>query len=415
MTRDFKGSSWYIEFKGKETLMEKFTYHAPTEIVFGKGAETRAAEFVTKYGGTRAVLIYGGQSAVKSGLIARLEEGLRAGGIEVLSLGGVVPNPLVSTAREMARKAIEFKADFVLAAGGGSVIDTAKGVAHAAGDPSHDIWEYWTGTPIVKSLPVGAVLTISAAGSETSDSAVLTNDTITPPIKKGVNTVFNRCRFALMNPELTMSLPKYQIGAGAADIFMHTSERYFSPVLGNHLSDEIAEGLFRDIIHYGPIGVKHPDNYEAMSEIMWCGSISHVGITGLGGLGDWACHQLGMAMSAIYDSTHGATLTAVWPSWCRYVMGENVARFANFARKVYGIHEGDDDLAAEKGIDKTVDFFRSLGMPVSLEELLGHAVTDEEIEHMADVCSWGNTRTIGSFRKLDREDMAEIYRMSRTV
>lgn len=393
--------------------MENFVYHAPTEIIFGKGASSQSAEYVRKYGGTRCALIYGGKSAVKSGLISRVQNDLLSAGIAVIPLGGVVPNPLVSTAREMVTKAIRFHADFVLAVGGGSVIDTAKAVAHGVAGPKHDIWEYWTGTPITASLPVGTILTISAAGSETSDSAVLTNDTIDPPIKKGVNTPFNRCRFALMDPELTMTLPPYQIGAGAADIFMHTSERYFSPVTGNHLSDEIAEGLFRDVIHYGPIAVKHPDDYEAMSELMWCGSISHVGITGLGGKGDWACHQLGMAISALYDSTHGATLSAVWASWCRAVMKEDISRFARFAKKVYGIDETDDELAAEKGIERTVAFFRSLGMPVSLNELLGHPVSDAEIERLADVCSWQNTRTIGSFRTLDRQAMAEIYSFSR--
>ena len=194
---------------------------------------------------------------------------------------------------------------------------------------------------IVKRGAGEVELTMAAAGSEMSDSAVLTNLALGK--KSGIKVDFNRCKFAIMNPELTMTLPRYQIGAGAADIFMHTSERYFGEVVrGNHLTDEIAEGLFRDIIEYGPKGVQDPQDYEAMSEIMWCGSVSHVGLTGLGVKGekpregDWACHQLGMAISALYDSTHGATLTAVWAAWCRYVMGKDIARFAQFARKVYG-------------------------------------------------------------------------------
>ena len=399
--------------------MKDFVYYAPTEIVFGKDAELKAAAMIQKYGGSRIFVIYGGQSAVRTGLIKRIEQNLSEGGLMFQSMGGVVPNPLVSTARKMAKAAIEFNADFILAVGGGSVIDTAKAVAHAVANPDQDFWNFWTGTPLTKSTPVGAVLTISAAGSETSNSSVLTNDELDAPTKRGVNTDFNRCRFALMNPQLTMTLPVYQIGAGAADIFMHTSERYFAPILGNHLTDEIAEGLFRDIIHYGPIGVKDPQNYEAMSEIMWCGSVSHVGLTGLGSKGDtprdgdWACHQLGMAISALYDSTHGATLTAVWAAWAHYVMNENVGRFAEFARHVYGVGETDDQKAAELGIQKTNEFFRSLGMPLSLKELLGHIPDDKEIENITEECTFGKSRTIGSFKILNYDDIKAIYNACR--
>ena len=398
--------------------MQKFVYFAPTEIVFGKDAENKTADLVRKHGGHRVFVVYGGQSAVKSGLLARIETNLRENGIEVLSKGGVVPNPLVSTARAMAEAAKEFKADFILGVGGGSVIDTAKAVAHACANPEHDLWEFWTGTPLLKSAPVGAVLTISAAGSETSNSSVLTNDEMVPPTKRGINTDFNRCRFAVMNPELTMTLPKYQIGAGAADIFMHTSERYFAAILGNHLTDEIAEGLFRDIIHYGPAAYENPTDYEAMSEVMWCGSVSHVGLTGLGSKGDtpkdgdWACHQLGMTISALYDSTHGATLTAVWAAWARYVMHENIARFAQFARRVYGIEEADDEKAAVLGIEKTNAFFASLGMPLTLAELLGHVPTEEELLALADACSYQKSRTIGAFRILNYDDMLAVYRLA---
>ena len=399
--------------------MKGFVYYAPTEIVFGKDAELKAAAMIQKYGGSRIFVIYGGQSAVRTGLIKRIEQNLSEGGLMFQSMGGVVPNPLVSTARKMAKAAIEFNADFILAVGGGSVIDTAKAVAHAVANPDQDFWNFWTGTPLTKSTPVGAVLTISAAGSETSNSSVLTNDELDAPTKRGVNTDFNRCRFALMNPQLTMTLPVYQIGAGAADIFMHTSERYFAPILGNHLTDEIAEGLFRDIIHYGPIGVKDPQNYEAMSEIMWCGSVSHVGLTGLGSKGDtprdgdWACHQLGMAISALYDSTHGATLTAVWAAWAHYVMNENVGRFAEFARHVYGVGETDDQKAADLGIQKTNEFFRSLGMPLSLKELLGHTPDDKEIENITEECTFGKSRTIGSFKILNYDDIKAIYNACR--
>lgn len=399
--------------------MQKFVYYAPTEIVFGKDEELRTAELVKKYGGSRVMLIYGGNSALKSGLVERLLKNLEEGGVAARASGGVVPNPLLSTARKMVREAVDFQADFILAVGGGSVIDTAKAVAHGVLSPEQELWDFWTGTPVKKSLPIGAVLTISAAGSETSDSSVLTNDDLKPATKRGLNTPFNRCKFAVMNPELTMTLPKWQIGAGVADIFMHSSERYFAAALGNHLTDELAEGLFRDIIFYGPRGTENPRDYEAMSEIMWCGSVSHVGLTGLGGKGDtpregdWACHQLGMALSALLDSTHGATLTAVWGSWASYVCHENMGRFARFARKVWGVEEEDDTRAAELGIEKTEAFFKSLGMPLSLTELIGHEPGDDEIKAFVEECSYGGKRKIGGFKILDASDMTRIYDMAR--
>ena len=399
--------------------MQKFVYYAPTEIVFGRDTELRTAELVKKHGGSRVLVVYGGESAKKSGLLDRVTENLKENGIEALAVGGVVPNPLVSTAMKMAEEGKRFGADFVLAVGGGSVIDTAKAVAHAIADPDHKVWDFWSGTKVTKSLPKGAILTISAAGSETSNSAVLTNDLLDTPTKRGINTDFNRCKFAVMNPELTMTLPLYQIGAGAADIFMHTSERYFAAILGNHLTDEIAEGLFRDIIKYGPKGVADPKDYEAMSEIMWCGSVSHVGLTGIGSQGDtprdgdWSCHQLGMALSALYNVTHGASLTAVWAAWSNYVKGANIARYAQFARKVYGVAEPDDAKAADEGIRLTNEFFRSLGMPLTLTELLDHEPTDEEIENTAMECSYGRKRTIGAFRTLDYDDIVAIYKACR--
>ena len=397
--------------------MNQFEYYAPTGIIFGKDVQKQAGEKIKAYGGTRVLIVYGGSSAVKSGLLADVETSIKKSGLEYLSTGGVIPNPVLSTVRKMIKEAIDFNADFILAVGGGSVIDTAKAVAHGVASPDIDIWDYFAGKEKVKkSLPHACVLTISAAGSETSNSAVITNDEETPTIKIGINTDFNRCKFALMNPELTYTLPKYQIAAGVADIFMHTSERYFSEIRQNHLSDEMAEGLFRTIIKYGKIGVDNQTNYEAMSEIMWCGSISHVGLTGLGCKGtiptegDWACHQLGMSLSAIYDSTHGATLSALWGTWARYVMEVDISRFANYARKVFHVNENDDKTAALKGITLTEQFFQSIGMPVNLHELCQKELTEEEINALADNCSRKGGRQIGSFKRLDRQDMYNIYK-----
>ena len=261
--------------------------------------------------------------------------------------------------------------------------------------------------------------TSAAAGSETSDSAVITDDTIDPWTKRGINTPFNRCKFTVMNPVLTQTLPKWQLSSGVADIFMHTDERYFTPLQGNHLTDRIAEGLFRDIIEYGTIGVDDPSNYEAMSEIMWCGSVSHVGLTGVGAKGDtpregdWAVHQLGMALSALYDVTHGPSLTAVWGSWARYVVSEDPARFAQLGRRVFHITGKETQETAMLAIEAVEQFFQRIGMPVSLHELLGRELSDEELAACATECSYQHTRTIGSFKVLTEEDMLNIYKEAR--
>lgn len=397
--------------------MKKFEFYTPTKIIFGKDTHLRAGELLKKEDAKKVLIVYGGKSAEKTGLLESIKKSLQAESLDYIALGGVVPNPLLSKAYEMIEKAREYGADFVLAVGGGSVIDTAKVVAHGIANPNTDVWDFFTGDKILhRSLPHAAILTISAAGSEMSNSAVITNDRIEPHSKRGMSTELNRCRFAIMNPELTYTLPKYQIGAGAADIFMHTSERYFSPVLGNHLSDRIAEGLFKTIIEFGVKAVDNPRDYTAMSELMWAGSISHNGLTGLGSQGDttregdWSCHQLSMPLSARYDYTHGAALASVWGSWAKYVCHCNIERFAQFARNVYDIRETDDKKAAGEGIEKTEDFFRRIGMPTNLCELMGKNPDEEELKSLAWDCSFSKTRSIGSFMVLNYEDIYRIYK-----
>lgn len=400
--------------------MLKFNYYSPTRIVFGAGTVNEIGTLIREFKVRKVAVVFGGNSAKKSGLLDIVEDRLKSEDMDVILLGGVVPNPLLSKAKEMTKEAVKFGAEFVLAVGGGSVIDTAKFVAIGVASPDTDIEEFFfQRKKVEKSLPIGTVLTIAAAGSETSDSAVLTDDVTGTNIKKGITTDYNRCKFAIMDPELTYTLPKYQIGAGVADIFMHTSERYFTDILGNHLTDEMAEGLFRDIIKFGPIGVKSPTDYEAMSEIMWCGSVSHIGLTGLGAKGDtprdgdWSCHQLGMAISALFDSTHGATLSAIWASWANYVKDANIQRFAEFTRKVYKTDEADDERAANKGIEKTVEFFESVGMPVNLHDLLNREVSEKDCEELAINCSYKKSRSIGSFKSLSYDDMYNIYMAAR--
>lgn len=398
--------------------MESFIYQMPTKIVFGREAELKTADCVRELGASRVFIVYGGQSAVRSGLLARIEKNLREGGIASDSIGGVVPNPRLSLVRAGIEKAHAFGAELILAVGGGSVIDSAKAIAHGTANPDADVWDFWLGKrKLETSMPVASVLTLAAAGSETSNSAVITNDEVTPHRKRGINTPLNRPKFAIMNPELTYTLPVYQIGAGVTDIFLHTSERYFATATGNMLTDEFAEGLFRTLVSCGPAAISNPHDYAAMSEIMWCGSVSHCGLTGLGGAaafggkeGDWACHQLGHELSAMFDATHGATLAAVWGAWAQYVLPVNPARFAQLGRRAFGVTEADDAAAAQATIEAVTAFFAQLGMPTSITALVGRGLSDAELHTLAESCSFGGSRTIGAFRVLHQTDMYNIYK-----
>ena len=388
--------------------MESFVYHVPTEIRFGPGSEDGAAELVRKYGGRRVLVVYGGGSAVKSGLIGRLTAQLEAAGLTAVPFGGAQPNPRLAHALEGAALARAQDVDFILAVGGGSAIDTAKAVAHGTANPGVDLWDFWLGkAALTRTTPVGVVLTIPAAGSETSDSAVLTNG----DAKRGLNSSFNRPVFAILDPRLAATLPKFQVACGVTDILMHTLDRYFNPVSDNETTDALAEALLRTVLRNGPAALENPGNLHAMSELMWCGSLSHNGLTGLGGKKDFAVHQLGHALSAKYDVAHGVSLSAVWPAWARYVAGsDGFRRFAQFARQVWAVDEAGDEAAARLGIERQTAFFRSLGMPVSLPELGFGVLTDGDLADLAARCSYGHSRTIGSFRVLDEAAMAAVYR-----
>lgn len=382
--------------------MQSFTFYSPTEIVFGRGAQEQTAQKVKKYGGTRVFLLYGGGSVRKSGLLGEVEKTLADAGIEFRSLGGVQPNPRLAFAEEAAKEASRFGADFILGVGGGSVLDTAKAVAHGVANSDVPLWSFWTReAPLEKTLPVGAVLTISAAGSETSDSAVLTNEAAGQ--KRGLSTNLNRPRFAIMNPELTFTLPPYQIGCGIVDIMMHTLDRYFTPTRGNALTDEWAEALLRVVIENGTRALEDPHDYDAMSELMWCGSLSHNGLTGLGAKMDFAVHQLGHELSAKFDVAHGASLSTVWGDWAREVCGEHPERFTRYAKNVWGA------ASAEEGIEATVRYFRSIAMPTCFTELGIGVQTEETVADLVRRCCWDDKRTIGSFKVLGREEIARIY------
>lgn len=393
--------------------MENFVQYAPTEVIFGKGTENQTGEEVKKWGGSRVLLVYGGGSAVRSGLIGRVEQSLTEAGIAYEEFGGVKPNPRLAFAEEGVQKALTFGADFILAVGGGSAIDTAKAIAHGTANPEEKLWDIWTRkVPLTRSLPVAAVLTIPAAGSEMSDSAVLTNEEIGK--KAGINTPFNRCRFAVMNPELAATLPAYQVACGVTDIMMHTMERYFISGIQCEMTDCIAEGLLRTVIRNGAKVYENPADYDAMAEVMWCGSLSHNNLTECGRGKDFSVHKLGHALSARYDVAHGASLAAVWGSWARYLYQDQaLGRFVQFAKNVWGISgEGKSEQeTALAGIEKTEEFFRSIGMPVSLSQLGVQPGEQERMELSLDA-TMGDTVKLTRIRPLGAKEVNEIYQMA---
>ena len=392
--------------------MHNFEFYSPTKIVFGKDSEKRAGEMAAALNAKKVLVVYGSNRVEKSGLLKTVTDSLENEGIEVRTAHGIKANPTYAKAVEIIEQNREFQPDLLLAVGGGSVIDTAKAAAIALANPDHELWEIWMGkAKVSRSIPVGSVLTIPAAGSETSDSAVLTREDL--ELKKGLSTDLNRPVFALMNPALALSLPKYQRACGITDIMMHTLERYVTPLQGNEMTDSIAEGLLRTVISNGPKIMTDDPDLDAMSEIMWAGSLSHNNLTGLGGVKDFSVHQMGHELSAKTDIAHGASLSCVWDSYARYVYSANPARFARYARNVWGIREEDDEKAALQGIEKTRDFFASLGMPVCFSQAPEIGVqTSEGLEAFALGCTYGNTRTIGQFKKLNAEDVKNIYTMA---
>lgn len=341
--------------------MNAFTYSCPTEVVFGKDTQKQIADYIKKYHGSRVFLVFGGGSIVRSGLLDQITESLSAAGIVWETFGGAKANPTLEHAQKGILQALAFDTDFILGVGGGSAIDTAKAIAHGVANPGIDIWRFWSqDLPLTCSLPIGVILTIPAAGSETSSSSVLTNTE--NGHKRGLATDFNRPCFAIMNPELSFTLPPFQIACGITDIMMHTLDRYFT-LLDNEMTDSIAEALLRTTITNGSAAMKDAHDYEAMSELMWAGALSHNGLTGLGGDKDFAVHQLGHELSASFDTAHGASLSTVWGTWAHYVYKEKPSRFARYARNVWGLTGDDDDALALAGIQATVNYFKSLNMP----------------------------------------------------
>ena len=392
--------------------MQSFTYHCPTEIIFGRGAENAVAEKLRAFGASRVLILYGGGSAERSGLLSHIEKNLTSAGLAFLVMGGVRPNPRVSFVREAIREGLAADVNFILAVGGGSVIDSAKAVAHGIANPTTDIWDIWTHkAELTKTMPFGSVLTIPAAGSETSDSAVLTNEDTGR--KVGLNTQLNRPVLAFMNPELAFSLPRAQIAAGAADIMMHTMERYFTSVRETNLfTDCVSEQLLLTVMESVRRLLVSRKDYDAMSELMWCGSVSHSGFTELGRRKDFSVHKLGHELSARYDATHAMTLTALWGAWARHVYKYDAARFAQFASAIFGVDAGTDEERARAGIRRMEEFFTEIDMPTSLAGLGIGTLSKGTIEEIASAATANDTIKLGDFHPLTSADVIAIYEMA---
>ena len=393
--------------------MKDFTYYAPTRIVFGKESEEKLPQLIRQYGGKKVLVHYGGGSAKRSGLLDKVFTMLDDAGIAYVALGGVVPNPVLSLVKEGIDLCHKEQVDFILAVGGGSVIDSSKAIGYGVGYEG-DVWDFWDGKAVPQScLPIGVVLTIPAAGSEMSSSCVITNEE--GMLKRGVNSDLCRCKFAIMNPERTYTLPKFQTAAGATDIMMHTMERYFSKYEDAMLTDAIAEALLRTVKTATLTALQNPEDYCSRAAIMWAGSLSHNDLTECGTEKDFACHKLEHELSGLFGVTHGAGLAAIWGSWARYVMNRHIDRFVKFAIEVMGVpkdHIEKPLATATTGVRNLENFFHEIGMPTNIPELIGREATEEEIRTLVDKCSRGGTITIGAMEVLKADDMTAIYQMA---
>lgn len=391
--------------------MENFEFYAPTRMIFGKGTHLQVGKLIREYGFKKVLVHFGGGSVKKSGLLDQIQTSLKAEGIAYVLFGGVQANPVLSMAREGIALCRKENVDFVLAVGGGSVIDSSKCIADGAGNPDMDVWKSHMKEAVPrKALPVGVILTLAAAGSEMSASCVITNEE--NGLKRGFNSVTHRPLFSICNPELTYTVSRFQTGCGTVDIMMHTLERYFSQGEDTPLTDRIAEGLLKTVIEAGRTADQRPDDYEARAALMWAGSLSHNDLTGAGRTVFMQVHQLEHELSGMDDRiAHGAGLSALWASWARYVYRHNISRFARYAVNVWNLDMDFEhpEKTALAGIRATEKFFCELNMPVTLKEL---GVSPSSFKEMAEKCSDHGKRTLTGVKELDEADMIRIYEMA---
>ncbi len=386
--------------------MQDFTYYAPTKVYFGKDKQKMVGEIIKEYGYKKIMLQYGKESIKKTGLYDEVMESLAQNNIEVVEMGGVEPNPKLSFVQEAIKVARETGVEMILAVGGGSVIDSSK---YTAAGVMYDgnVWDFPMRKAVAeRALPVGCILTIAAAGSEMSASAVISNTKLN--MKRGFGSEANRCKFAICNPELTYTVSKYQTACGIVDIMAHTMERYFTVCEDTPLTDRIAESILKSVIEAGKILMEKPDDYDARATMMWASSLSHNDLTGCGRENALAVHQLEHALSGEYDEiAHGAGLAVLFPAWGKHIYRHNIPRFAQFARRVWAVEEKDDELAARLGIDRMQEFFALIEMPSRLKDF---GLDAGCIERLAELCTFGKTRTVKSYVGLDYDRIKEIFK-----
>ena len=388
--------------------MNNFTFKSPTEFVFGAGVENEVGAYLKKYGASKVFVLYGGKSAKKSGLLDRTFASIKEAGLEYVEMGGIQPNPVLSKVYEGIELARKEKIDFILAVGGGSVIDTMKAIGIGIGYDG-DVWDFFDGKASnPKPLPNACILTIPAAGSEGSKSMVITKED--GLIKKGFDCEESRCKFSLLNPELTFTLPPWQTSAGATDMMSHIMERYFTNVEHVELTDRLSEALLKTIMEAALAVTKDPQNYDARANLMWASTLAHNDLVGVGKVGDWACHDLEHQLSAVYNVTHGAGLAVATPAWMRYVYKHDVKRFCQFAVRVFGVDMDwfDPEKTALEGIARLEGFLTAIGMPIRLE---GLGIVDDQLDLLAEKAA-GPTG-IGNFVHLDKAACREIYELMR--
>lgn len=385
--------------------MLDFIYHTPTKVFFGKDKHKDIGKIIKDYGFDNIMLQYGKGSIKSSGLYDEITASLKEYGISYVEMGGVEPNPKLSFVREAVKLAKENNVQMILAVGGGSVLDSSKCTAVSVATGC-DAWDLPSGKCVASNaLPVGCVLTISAAGSEMSSSAVITNTEFN--MKRGFSSDFNRCLFAVMNPELTYTVSKFQTACGVVDIMAHTMERYFMPVEPTDLTDRIAESILKATIDAGRVLMDNPKDYDARANMMWASSLSHNGLTGCGRVNALPVHQLEHALSGEYDSiAHGAGLAVLFPAWARYVYKQNVSRFAQFARRVWDCSGQSEEAIALMGIEKMEEYFSFLGLPLKLSE---YGLKSSCLDRLAELCTFERTRTIKSYIDMDYDIIKEIF------
>ena len=372
--------------------MLDFTYYAPTKVYFGRDKHKNVGEIIKDLGYKKIMMQYGKESIKKSGLYDEVMASLKSSNIEVVEMGGVSPNPNLEFARKAIKLAKEQGVELILAVGGGSVIDSCKYTAAGATNDC-DVWDFPTRKKSPeKSLPIGCILTLAAAGSEMSSSAVITNEELN--LKRGFNSDFNRCRFAIMNPELTYTVNRYQTACGIVDIMAHTMERYFMPCPPTLLTDRIAESILKTTVESGKILMDNPEDYDARANMMWASSLSHNDLTGCGRENALPVHQLEHALSGEYtEIAHGAGLAVLFPAWAKYIYKNNISRFAQFARSGWDVEDENDQTAALSGIEKMAEFFKFIGMPSTLSEF---GIPQNCTERLSDLCTFGKSRSVKS-------------------